>query len=91
MKTDLNEAFLPKKLRFWFGDVWCLADREWNLYICWDKELDEPLECSEIIVTLDQKAKEFNKNGIIDIIPREIKLSKGDILHFEYKLDVKFW
>ena len=83
MLENLTEIFVPKKLRFRFGDVWCFAEREWNKFVC-NKELEEDLECDKIMV-LDIEDK------IIETISREIKLNKWDTLHFEYSIDVKFW
>lgn len=84
MSEILRETFLPTKLRFYFGELVIVSpiDNK-NTFVC-DKELEEDLELSEIIV-------QNSVGSVIDIIPRETKLSKGDILHFEYKLDVKFW
>lgn len=92
MNEAIKEVFVPKKLRFWFGDsYWCLCDRSWNTFVCHKEIENDILECSEITVREESVDGDRVTGMIIDTIPREIKLSKGDILHFEYKINVKFW
>lgn len=83
MNENSKWVFIPTILTFCFGDkLVYVAGQENGLFTC-HRELEEDLTCSEIIVQ--------SEKVIVDTIVRDIKLSKGDILHFEYQLDVKFW
>jgi len=84
MSEVIKEVFLPKKLRFSFGRTKILVTNTgWVFTI--HKELWEEINCSEIVVSNE------DETIVVDTMEREIRLTKGDILHFEYKLDVKFW
>lgn len=84
MNEAIREAFVPKNLEFYFWkDIVCVATRSMDTFVA-HTELDQDLECKDIVIK--------STNGeVIDTIERDINLRKGDILHFEYKINVKFW
>lgn len=84
MNEAIREAFVPKNLQieFW-KEIVCKSVRSWNTFIL-HQELNKDLKCESIVI----KSMSWE---LVDTIEREIDLKKGDILHFEYKVNVKFW
>jgi hypothetical protein len=71
MVYDSKQLFVPKELYFTFGELAIKAEKKENIFII-DKELENDLKCSEIIVLADVDSND----QVVDTIHREINLKK---------------